>query len=81
MARDTLDLMRLIVAADDLPPRLAMKSDVTTIDYSPISIGGTAFLLPLRSKWEALDKFGIRGAELQNRHDFIGESILKFEDK
>lgn len=83
VARDTLDLMRLIVSGDDLPPQIKMASDVTTIDYGPVSIGGTIFLLPLRSTWETKDVFGSEARNIltfENCHEFIGESVLKFGD-
>ncbi len=83
VARDTLDLMRLIISADDLPPQLKMAYDLSIIDYGPVSIGGTRFPLPLRSKWETKDVFGEEARNITtfaSCHEFIGESVLKFDD-
>ena len=80
--RDTLDLMRLSISAD-LPPQLKMEYDLTMIDYAPVSIGGTLFPLPLRSRWETKDTFGLEARNVtsfENCHQFIGESVLKFGD-
>jgi len=80
---ESLDLMRLVVSAQDLPPQIKIASDVQTIDYSPISIGGVLFLLPLRSSWETKDVFGWAARNtttFRNCHEFIGESVLKFGD-
>jgi hypothetical protein len=83
VARETLDLMRLIISADHLPPQLKMAYDLTIIDYGPVSIGGKLFPLPLRSKWETKDVFGSEARNIvtfENCHEFIGESVLKFGD-
>jgi hypothetical protein len=81
VARDTLDLIRLSASADDLPYDLKLASDVTTIDYGQVSIGGAFFVLPLRSNWEAKDIFGAQTRNVvtfENCHQFVGESVLKF---
>jgi hypothetical protein len=81
VARETLDLLCLMVSADDLPPKLWLASDATTIDYGRLSIAGTPFLLPLRSMHAAKDLFGaeIRGVtRFDACHEFVGESVLKF---
>jgi hypothetical protein len=82
VARDSLDLMRLVVSADNLPPSLKLVSDVTTTDYRSILIGGSDFLLPERSTSEAKD---VRGGQarnvmtFENCREFVGESVLKFD--
>jgi len=82
VARDSLDLMRFVVLADNLPPSLKLLSDVTTTDYRSVSIGGRDFLLPEHSTSEAKD---VRGAEtrnvmtFENCREFVGESVLKFD--
>jgi hypothetical protein len=81
--RDTLDLMRLVVSGDDLPPRLKLVSDVTSIDYGPVPIGGTVFLLPRHATYDSKDVFGSEARNhitFENCHEFVGESILKFGD-
>ncbi len=83
VAAETLDLMRLLVSADRLPPWLKMASDITTTDYGFVSIGGSTFLLPARSIHEAKDVYGeeVRNdVTFENCRKFVGESILKFSD-
>jgi hypothetical protein len=83
VAAETLDLMRLVVSADGLPPRLKIASDVTFTDYGLVSIGGSTFLLPARSIHEAKDVFGeeVRNViTFGNCREFVGESVLKFSD-
>ncbi len=83
VARDSLDLMRLTVSADHIPDRVNISSDATAIDYGQISIGGTAFPLPLRSIWQTQDAFGQEARNVttfENCHEFVGESVLKFGD-
>jgi hypothetical protein len=83
VARESLDLLRLEVSADQLPRWLKVVSDVVITDYRRISIGGSVFLLPVRSTSEARDT---RGGETQNVttfencREFVGESVLKFEE-
>jgi hypothetical protein len=83
VARDSLDLMRLIVSGDNLPLSLAIVSDVSTTDYTPTRIGGSLFLLPRDSTFQAKDKFGeeVRNMITFERcREFVGESTLKFGD-
>ncbi len=80
---ETLDLMRLVVSADGLPPRLKMASDVTSTDYGLVSIGGSPFLLPVRSIHAGKDVFGeeVRNViTFENCREFVGQSVLKFSD-
>lgn len=82
VARDSLDLMRFVVSADNLPASLRLDSDVTTTDYRSIPIGGSDFLLPERSVSEAKD---VRGGQVrnvmtfENCREFVGESVLRFD--
>jgi len=81
VTRESLDLMRLIVSAQDLPPQIKIASDGQTIDYGSASIGGALFRLPVRSRWETRDAFGWfarNTTTFRNCHQFVGESVLKF---
>lgn len=83
VARDSLDLMRLLVSADKLPAALEMKSDATTIDYGRVPIAGTAFLLPVRSTYDGKDIFGAEDRNImtfERCRKYVGESVLKFEE-
>jgi len=75
--------MRLVVSSDRLAARLWLTSVVTTTDYGLVAIGAKQFLLPVRSAYEAKDLFGSEDpntTRFENCHEFIGESVLKFED-
>jgi hypothetical protein len=81
--RHSLDLMRLAVSADKLPPSLRVVSDVITTDYRRISIGGSDFLLPVRSTSEGKDGGGAETRNVttfENCREYVGESVLKFRD-
>lgn len=79
----SLDLMRLEIAGDDLPPELKLKSISDRMDYALAQIGDGDFLLPESSEIVLVD---LNGQESRNRlkfagcHQFTGESVLKFEE-
>jgi len=83
VARDTLDLMRLVLSGDNLPRSVGIVTDVTTTDYGGISIGGSVFLLPQRSTYQTTDLLGAQARNVmtfENCRQYVGESVLKFED-
>jgi hypothetical protein len=79
----TLDLIRIESGAFDIPPNLGVVSSVTTLNYGPVLIGSSAFLLPQHSE---LVMSVVNGSENRNRMTFhgcrqySGVSILKFEE-
>jgi hypothetical protein len=79
----TLDLQRLEVDADDIPPQLGLSSASDRMDYARIRIGEGQFLLPAGSELSMID---LRGQESRNRirftscRQFTGESVLSFGD-
>ncbi len=80
---DTLDLMRLEVAADDIPHPLKLLSAIDKMEFDHVTIGSSMFLLPRGSELEITDSVGTLS---QNRirlnacHEFVGESALSFRD-
>jgi hypothetical protein len=79
---DTLDLMRLVVSADNVPPAIRISSDVTAIDYGQVQIADKPFLLPVRSGYEVTDGFAYNARNLttfEHCHQYIGESVLKLD--
>jgi len=79
---DTLDLMRLVVSADNVPPAIRISSDVTAIDYGQVQIADKPFLLPVRSVYEVTDGFAYNARNLttfEHCHQYIGESVLKLD--
>jgi hypothetical protein len=79
----SLDLVRLEIFADDLPPRLGMKSAGDAVEYHRVQLGDEAYLLP--SKSEMLLVSG-DGFENRNRtafsgcRQYTGESTITFDD-
>ena len=80
---ETLDLIRLEVSADDIPPQLPVSAASDAMEYERVRIGDGNFLLPASSDMRIAD---LRGNESRNRTRFMncrqytGESVLTFED-
>ena len=79
----TLDLIRLEVIADEIPPHLPLKSASDRMDYSVVKIGDADFLLPKGSQMTLTDSYG---NENRNRTVFTNcrqygtESVISFAD-
>ena len=79
----SLDLVRLEVYADDIPPNLKIASTADSVEYHRVQLGEEAFLLPSKSELTMKD---LGGAESQNRTTFsgcrqyTGESTISFDD-
>lgn len=79
----TLDLIRLEVVADEIPPHLPVSIATDSVEYARVRIGESTFLLPSFSEMSITD---LRGNESRNRTQFqkcrqyTGESVLTFED-
>ncbi len=80
----TLDLLRLEIQTDVLPPELQVCSTHTVLDYTRIQMSGVDVLLPSEVTVRIL---GSDGRESCNRtvfrgcHQFLGESKLIFDDR
>lgn len=82
VAPDSLDLMRMVVSAHQIPQSLGMKLHVTTTDYGRVFIGSTAFLLPVRSTFDGKHVLGAEDRNVITFEDcrqFVGESVVKFQ--
>lgn len=79
----SLDLIRLSVIADDIPPQLKLKDADDVMDYARVKIGDGDFLLPRGSELLMVDE---NGAESRNVtrfrgcRQYSGESVLSFGD-
>jgi hypothetical protein len=79
----SLDLARLEILADEIPPQLPVKSASQSLRYQRVSLGERDFLLPLEGEMILTD---LRGNESRNRlsfskcRQFAGESVLRFDD-
>jgi hypothetical protein len=80
---ENLDLKRLEVHADDIPPRLRLVSASTAVEYQRVQIGTGEFLLPSLSEMEIVD---LTGSLNRNRtrfeacRQYTGESTISFDD-
>jgi hypothetical protein len=78
----TLDLIRIAVAADDIPQVLGISATTSILDFERQSIGSSTFVLPRGAELVVLDD---DGTEKKSRlsfagcHQFVGESVLKFD--
>ena len=80
----TGDLTRLVVRTSQLPAEAGSCQATTTLDYNRVRLNDLDFLLPREAQLDIVDP---NGAEFQNRntysafrHQFLGESSLKFDD-
>src|SRR5712691_5009356 len=79
---ETLDLLRLEVHSDEIPPELGLDRVSTTLEYARTKIGALECLLPKSSE---LTMVGLDGAESRNRtklgdcRQYVSESKLSFE--
>ncbi|WP_321475680.1 hypothetical protein [uncultured Paludibaculum sp.] len=80
---ETLDLMRLEMDIDQIPPQVPLKQGHKLLDYAPMQIGGESYILPSGMD---MSLTGMDGTESRNRATFsgcrqyAGESTLIFED-
>lgn len=80
---ETLDLVRMEIVIDQIPPQLPISSATDTLEYRRIPIGERDFLLPSRGELIIVD---LDGNESRNRTHFsscrqyAGESTLSFAD-
>lgn len=78
-----LELLRLEVEADDIPPGLGLQFAGEAIDYRRMRIGDKDFLLPASAVLTMIDLYGV---ESRNRtffnhcRKYAGESVLTFAD-
>ncbi len=79
----SLDLIRLELEAEDIPPNLDVSRTASRMDYARRKIGDSEFLLPIASDLTLVD---LRGNEKRNRATFsdcrqyAGESVLRFDE-
>jgi hypothetical protein len=80
---ETLDVLRLEIAADDIPASLGLISATERMDYARIAIGSQDFLLPAESELTLVDPTGLESrnhVRFTACRQFAGESVLTFND-
>jgi hypothetical protein len=81
--RLSLDLQRLEVYADDIPPSLQLQDAVTIVEYERARIGTGDFLLPSMSELEMVDLRGsanVNRARFSGCRQYTGQSTVTFDD-
>lgn len=81
--KQTLDLMRLDVHADAIPPHLMLLSASEQMEYRRMKIGNSDFLLPWRAVMTLVDLDGHESRNVtlfSGCRRYAGESFLTFEE-
>jgi hypothetical protein len=79
---ETLDLLQLVVDADELPPDLKLRSASEAIRYRPMRIGDTEFLLPTFSELSMIETAGGESrnvTQFESCREYAGVSTLRFD--
>jgi hypothetical protein len=79
----TLDLERLDVFADDIPPVMRLNDAITRVEYARARIGTGDFLLPSLSEMEMVDVNGganVNRARFTGCRQYSGQSVVTFDD-
>lgn len=80
---ETLDLMRIEMIIDEIPPQIPLKQGYKLIDYATLPINGQPYVLPVSMEMVLT---GLSGGESRNRavfsgcRHYAGESTLIFDD-
>jgi hypothetical protein len=81
--KQSLDLLRLEVQADDIPPELGLDTAADAVEYGRANIGSDSFLLPARSelRMTAIDRsMNENRTRFASCRQYTGESTLLFDD-
>jgi hypothetical protein len=79
----SMDLLRLEVEADEIPPQLHMARAGDSVDYMRADIGGQSFLLPQSAELKMVDdrnSESINQTRFSGCRQYTGESVLVFSD-
>jgi hypothetical protein len=79
--RETLDLMRLEVYADDIPPEIGLSETSDFLEYERVPIGDHEFLLPRGSELRMVDLHGntsLNRVKFSGCRQYFGESVVSF---
>jgi hypothetical protein len=80
----TLDLVRIEIEADDIPPALKTASVKLAIDYGLVAVGAGSFLLPQTTGLQVVHGSGLESrttTRFAECRQFIGESSISFEER
>jgi hypothetical protein len=80
---EALDLIRLEVIADDIPPHLSIQSARDEMYYARVAIGNGEFLLPQSSELVLISMDGTEGrnrVRFSDCRQYTGESTISFDE-
>jgi hypothetical protein len=81
---ETLDVLRLDVAASEFPDRLDLERLVSTVSYGRVLIGKSDFLLPRSTEAEILSRNRVLSrnrSEFRACRQYVGESTIRFGEE
>jgi len=80
----TLDVIRLEVEGDEIPPELELLRVSDSVDYMRVKIGTDSFLLPHGAESRVLDshnKESVNRVQFTSCRQYLGETKLSFSDR
>jgi hypothetical protein len=80
---ETLDLLRLDVFAQEIPPHVPLRASSDSMHYRRVPIGESTFLLPESSELSMIDAFGNESrnkVHFSRCRQYAGESVLSFDE-
>jgi hypothetical protein len=81
--RKTLDVLRLEMASDEVPPEFDIRKVRAVVEYGRVRIGGSDFLLPRSTETEVVRLNGGHNrnkTEYSGCRQYTGESTIRFEE-
>ena len=81
---ETLELARLEVEADGIPPELTLSSATQAIDYGLVAVGAGVFLLPQTADMRLVDSQGLESrtvTRFANCRQFVAESTISYSEE
>jgi hypothetical protein len=80
----TLELVRVEIESDGIPPALHTSSTTLAIDYGLVAVGAGSFLLPLATDVRMVSDRGLQSrtiTQFSQCRQFLAESSISFEDR
>lgn len=81
---ETLELVRLEIEADNIPPAMKTSTAKLAIDYGPVRVGTGDFLLPQATDVRVVSDRGLESRTItrfSGCRQFLAESTISFEER
>lgn len=79
---DSLDLLRVEIHAEDIPPDLPLREASSVVDYARVRVGDRDVLLPRTGTFEVVEFSGVQNRnviEFTHCRSFRAESAIRFD--